>query len=124
MLTKKEQKFIDNLIYIDPRAIYIKRYKPNAMTKSGLFKPYEVQDKEVRSTMWGQVVLKSEESIDDPLTMKFKDSIKVGNWVMFLPQNTINGGLPGCPLLQMTAFTDVKAVLSDTLFNELIKGED
>ena len=124
-LSKRAEKYIEKLSFIDPRALVIQRYEPSGHTAGGLIKPQQYHDREVRSTMWGKVLMVSGSAIDDdPLTMEFKKNIQAGDWVMFLPNNTINGGLPGENLIQMTAFTDVKGVLSEEDFLELIKDQE
>lgn len=106
------------------------RYEPAGMTSAGIVKPDQYREKEVRSTMWGKVIKVPErepcpdEAFVNDLVPVFRDAIDVGMWVEFLPQNTINGGLPNEPLIQMTAYTDVKLVLTDEAFNRLVRDKE
>lgn len=81
----------------NPKAILIERFRPPELTSGGLIMPTAALDRETVSGFWAKLLKVSEAPADSERTVTLQDYYRnlIGNYVLFRPENPINGGLNG-----------------------------
>lgn len=121
---EQAQAYADSMDYINPGAVILFRYTPPPISKGGIHLSIEGVEKEGRSSLFGKILKISPLPATDEKTQYKKDQLKVGQWIMFLANNPIKGGLPNVYQCQLLAADDVLCCLSDENFEKLIKSKE